>query len=113
MTKEDKIKVIRELYSKIKNADLAKMLDMTPALILYYARKYNLKKEGEFLEDQMRRSVAKMREVKRLQNEQFNILRNQDINYWERVKEFRKQQFETHGRFHPFYKLQIKTQANG
>lgn len=113
MIKEDKIKVIRELYSKIKNCDLAKMLDMTPALILYYARKYNLKKEGEFLEDQMRRSVAKMREVKRLQNEQFNILRDQDINYWERVKEFRKQQFETHGRFHPFYKLQFKSQANG
>ena len=113
MTREDKIKVIRELYSNIKNCDLAKMLDMTPALILYYARKYNLKKEGDFLEDQMRRSVAKMREVKRLQNEQFNILREKELNYWERVKEFRKQQFETHGRFHPFYKLQIKTQANG
>jgi hypothetical protein len=113
MTHEDKIKVIRELYSKIRNCDLAKMLEMTPALILYYARKYNLKKEGEFLEDQMKRSVAKMREVKRLQNEQFNILRDQDMNYWERVKEFRKQQFETHGRFHPFWKMQIKTQANG
>jgi hypothetical protein len=113
MTHEDKIKVIRELYSKIRNCDLAKMLDMTPALILYYARKYNLKKEGDFLEDQMRRSVAKMREAKRLQNEQFNILRDQDMNYWERVKEFRKQQYETHGRYHPFWKMQIKSQANG
>jgi hypothetical protein len=111
MTHEDKIKVIRELYSKIRNCDLAKMLDMTPALILYYARKYNLKKEGEFLEDQMKRSVAKMREVKRLQNEQFNILRDQDMTYWERVKEFRKQQFEIHGRYHPFYNL-IKKQYN-
>ena len=113
MTREDKIKVIRELYSKIRNYDLAKMLDMTPALILYYARKYNLKKEGEFLEDQMQRSVAKMREVKRLQNEQFNILREKEMPYWERVKEFRKPQYETHGRFHPFYKIQIKSQANG
>jgi hypothetical protein len=113
MRHEDKIKVIRELYSKIRNCDLAKMLEMTPALILYYARKYNLKKEGEFLEDQMKRSIAKMREVRRLQNEQFNILREKELTYWERVKEFRKQQFETHGRFHPFYKLQIKTQANG
>jgi hypothetical protein len=111
MTHEDKIKVIRELYSKIRNCDLAKMLDMTPALILYYARKYNLKKEGEFLEDQMKRSVAKMREVKRLQNEQFNILRDQDMTYWERVKEFRKQQYETHGRYHPFFNL-IKKQYN-
>jgi hypothetical protein len=113
MTHEDKIKVIIELYSKIKNVDLAKMLGMNSGLIIYYARKYNLKKEGEFLEDQIKRSVSKMREERRLQDIRYNILRDQEMTYWERVKEFRKQQFETHGRFHPFWKMQIKKQANG
>jgi transposase len=113
MTQEDKIKVIIELYSKIKNSDLAKMLGMNSGLIIYYARKFNLKKEGELLQNQMNQSVNKMIEARKLYDLRYNLLREQDMTYWERVKEFRKQQFETHGRFHPFYKLQIKTQANG
>ena len=113
MTHEDKIKVIIELYSKIKNVDLASMLEMNPGLISYYARKYNLKKEAEYLEDQKKRSFEKIKEARDYHNERFNILRNKEMPYWERVNEFKKDQFETHGRFHPFYKIQIKTQANG
>jgi hypothetical protein len=113
MTQEDKIKVIIELYSKIKNSDLAKMLGMNSGLIIYYARKYNLKKEGELLQDQMNQSVSKMVEARKLYDLRYNLLREQELTYWERVNEFRKQQVETHGRFHPFFKMQQKSQANG
>jgi hypothetical protein len=113
MTREQKLELLKHIYTSMGNREIAKLLNMNYALVRYYALKFGLKKNPNVLEDQLSERVEKSIQSRRERDLRENALKEKTLTYWERVNEFKKDQFETHGRFHPFYKLQIKTQANG
>jgi hypothetical protein len=113
MTHDQKLELLKHLYPHTSNRDIGNLLNIHFTTVRYYGEKFGLKKNEELLEEQKKKCVRKSLESRRASDLRYKVLSEKTLTYWERVKEFRKQQFETHGRLHPFYKLQFKSQANG
>jgi hypothetical protein len=113
MTHDQKLELLKHLYPNTGNRDIAKLINMHYTTVRYYGEKFGLKKNEELIVEQIKDSVSKSLEIRRASDLRHKLLAEKSLTYWERVKEFKKDQFETHGRLHPFYKLQFKSQANG
>ena len=113
MTHDQKLELLKHLYPTTSNREIAKLLNIHFTTVRYYGEKFGLKKNEELLEEQKKECVKKSLESRRASDLRYKVLAEKTLTYWERVNEFKKDQFETHGRFHPFYKLQFKSQANG
>jgi transposase len=113
MTHGQKIELIKHLYPTTRTQEIAKLLNMHYSNVRYYGVKFGLKKNDDVIEEQKHDRVKKALEVRGLTFRREKELAEKQNDYWEKVKEFKQYQLETHGRFHPFYKLQFKSQANG
>jgi hypothetical protein len=113
MTQDQKLELLKHLYPTTGNREIARLINMHYTTVRYYGEKFGLKKNEELLAEQKKESLGKSLESRRASDIRHKLLSEKTLTYWERVNEFKKDQFETHGRFHPFYKLQFKSQANG
>ena len=84
----------KNLYPHLSNAEIAGLLGISPVTVTGWARKYGWKKSENFMETYKANSGRK-----RLVREN----ENHSYDYWSFVKEFKEQQWQTHGKDHPFY----------
>lgn len=107
MTHDQKLELLKHLYPFTGNRDIAKLINMHYTTVRYYGEKFGLKKNEELLAEQKKESLGKSLENRRASDLRHKLLAEKTLSYWERVKEFKQEQFELHGRNHPFY-LSIK-----
>jgi len=107
MTHDQKLELLKHLYPTTGNREIAKLINMHYTTVRYYGEKFGLKKNEELLAEQKKESLGKSLEVRRASDLRHKLLAEKTLTYWERVKEFKQDQLQTHGRNHPFY-LSIK-----
>lgn len=93
MTSRD-IKLMELLYPNLSNAEVAEVIGISSASVCSYARKYGWKKSDNFLET-YKSSTGRKRKVR---DNEF-----QSYNYWGMVDSFKEEQWQLHGKEHPFY----------
>lgn len=96
----------KNLYPHLSNTEIAGLLGISPVTVNGWARKYGWKKSENFMETYKANSGRKR--IVRINENQF-------YDYWSYVKEFKEQQWQTHGKNHPFYepiKKIFKTKEN-
>jgi len=85
---------VKNLYPHLSNVEIADLVGISSATVVNWARKYGWKKSEKFMETY---KVGCGRKRKVRENETVHY------DYWSMVKEFKIEQWETHGRKHPFY----------
>jgi hypothetical protein len=113
MTHDQKLELLKHLYPTMGNREIAKLINIHHSTVRYYGQKFGLKKNDEVFEEQKKERCRLSVIARGYTFKREKELAEKQSNYWEKVKEFKQYQLETHGRFHPFWKLQFKSQANG
>lgn len=101
------LRAMEVIYPNISNSDVAEIIGISMGTVCHYARKYKWKKSENFLETYKANSGRK----RKVRENEF-----QAYNYWGMVQSFKAEQWQTHGREHPFYeatKKIYKTQEHG
>lgn len=84
----------KNLYPHLTNAEIAGLLGISPVTVNGWARKYGWKKSENFMETYKANSGRKRQ------------VRENEVNsydYWSFVKAFKEEQWQLHGKEHPFY----------
>lgn len=107
MTHDQKLELLKHLYPTTSNREIAKLLNIHNSTIGYYGKKFGLKKNMDVIEEQKKERCRLSIIARGYTSKREKQLAEKQNDYWDKIKEFKQYQIETHGRKHPFY-LSIK-----